>query len=362
MTKVIICVTNDLISDQRVHKVSQSLLEKNYDVTLVGRKLKNSSNITRKYNTLRFRLLFNKGFLFYASYNIRLFFFLIFSKYKIYISNDLDTLPACYYASKIKKSKLIFDSHELFSEVPELINRKFVKNFWLKIEKKIYPKLKYCYTVCDSIANIYNQKYKTDFKVVRNIPLCKNNINENSNSNNEKIILYQGSVNIGRGLKEIIDAMQFINNAILLIVGTGDIYQDLVEYTKTNKLNKKVFFKGRVKFEDLLEITRTADLGISLEQNLGLNYYYSLPNKIFDYIHSNVPILASDLPEIKNIILKYNVGELVNDFSQKNLAYQVNNLLGNNNKLDEFKKNTKLAAKELCWQNEVKTILDMLNL
>ncbi len=361
MKKVAICVTNDLVADQRVNKVASTLSNNNFDITLIGRKLKNSLQVNRKYKTTRFKLLFNKGFLFYANYNIRLFFYLLFSDFDIILANDLDSLTACYYAAKIKKKQIVYDSHELFTEVPELINRKFVKNFWTKIEKHILPKLKNTYTVCRSIANIYNKKYGTNFCVVRNIPVCNNNKNITKNNSDKKIIIYQGAVNIGRGLKEIINAMQFIDNAILLIIGDGDILQDLKKIVTTKKLSNKIEFKGKIPFDKLKEITQTADLGISLEQNLGLNYYYALPNKIFDYIHSGIPVLASDLPEIRNIIKKYNVGELVNDFSTEALSTKINNLLNNDEKLNIYKQNTKLAAKELCWQTEEKNILKIFN-
>lgn len=359
MKKIAICVTNDLVADQRVNKVATTLLNNNFNVTLIGRKLKNSLPINRDYKTKRFKLLFNKTFLFYANYNIKLFFYLLFSDYDIIIANDLDTLPACYYISKIRKKQIVYDSHELFTEVPELNNRKFVKNFWTKIEKHILPKLKNTYTVCQSIADIYNKKYNTNFKVVRNIPICDNTKTlKINNKNNTKIILYQGAVNIGRGLEEIITAMPYID-AKLIIVGHGDILQNLKKLTNNLKLDNKVEFKGKIPFYKLKQITQTADLGISLEQNISLNYYYALPNKIFDYIHSNVPVLASDLPEIKKIITKYQVGELINNFSKESISKQINNMLNNNEKLNFYKKNTIKATKELCWQTEEKIIINI---
>ncbi|HKJ05832.1 MAG TPA: hypothetical protein VJ970_00040, partial [Flavobacteriaceae bacterium] len=156
MKKVVVSVTNDLSSDQRVHKICTSLNNNNFDVLLIGRKLRNSKAISRKYKTKRFNLLFNSGFLFYAEYNIRLFFYLLFIKKNILVANDLDTLLANYLASTITKCKLIYDSHELFTEVPELTNRPFVKHVWITIEKWIFPKLKTVYTVNSEIAEIYS--------------------------------------------------------------------------------------------------------------------------------------------------------------------------------------------------------------
>ena len=170
LKRVIVSVTNDLVTDQRVGKTCAVLTEMGFKVLLVGRKLKKSNSIQREYEVKRFRLLFNKGFLFYAEYNLRLFFFLLFSKKNLLFSNDLDTLVPNYLISKIQKKKLIFDSHELFSEIPELENRKRVKNFWLAIEKKIIPKLKNIITVSDSIKEHYQSLYGVNVSVVRNIP------------------------------------------------------------------------------------------------------------------------------------------------------------------------------------------------
>ena len=142
MQKIIISVTNDLTTDQRVHKVCISLQKMGFEILLVGRKLQNSLPLDRNYQTHRIQLLFNKGFLFYAEYNLRLFFYLLFKKKEIVLANDLDTLLPNYLVSKLQKKKLVYDSHELFTEVPELINRPKTQKIWLKIEQKILPKLK----------------------------------------------------------------------------------------------------------------------------------------------------------------------------------------------------------------------------
>jgi len=131
LKRILISVTNDLTTDQRVEKTCEALSEIGYDVLLVGRKLKKSLPIQRNYMTIRFRLLFNVGFLFYAEFNIRLFIFLLFTKKDLLFSNDVDTLLPNYIISKLQNKKLVFDSHELFSEIPELVHKKRVKNVWL---------------------------------------------------------------------------------------------------------------------------------------------------------------------------------------------------------------------------------------
>ncbi len=105
LKRIIVSVSNDLATDQRIEKICATLQELNYDILLVGRKLKNSLPLYRNYKTKRIHLFFNKGFLFYAEYNIRLFFLLLFSKKEILLANDLDTLLPNFLVSIIQKKK-----------------------------------------------------------------------------------------------------------------------------------------------------------------------------------------------------------------------------------------------------------------
>lgn len=353
MKKIIVSVTNDLTTDQRVDKVCHSLLKLNFEVLLVGRHLPNSVSIQRDYQTYRFKLFFNKGLLFYAEYNLRLFFFLFFHKKDMLLSNDLDTLLANFLVSKIQNKKLVYDSHELFTEVPELVNRKKTQQIWLSIEKQILPKLKNTYTVCQSIADYYNQKYQTDFKVVRNIPIY--NKLENSYKNSEvKTIIYQGAINMGRGLELMIETMRYLDNYQFLIVGDGDITHDIKTLITKNNLDHKIKLLGKKTPQELKQITPIADLGISIEEDLGLNYRYALPNKLFDYIHATVPVLVSDLPEMKRIVLDYKIGSIIYDRNPQSIAKQIKVFLNNNQ--TSIKEHLKKAALNLQWQKEEKVL------
>ena len=354
--QIIVSVTNDLVADNRVHKVCTSLEEMGFGVLLVGRKLKNSQPINRSYLTHRMRLCFTKGAFFYTEYNFRLLLFLLFRKADVLLANDLDTLTANYFASKIKRVPVVYDSHEYFTEVPELIDRPRVKQFWEWLESRMLPNLKHCYTVCDSIAAVYHEKYGASFKVVRNIPVSKNRLQLIENENQPKIILYQGAVNIGRGLEQAIKAMHFIEGAQLVIAGDGDIKQQLEELVRTEKLENKVRFTGRLSIDELAELTPTADLGLSIEEDLGLNYRFALPNKLFDYIGAGVPVLVSDLPEMKAIVEKYDIGAICNSHDHRNLANAVNEALNNSDKIKTWKTNLIQTSQELTWENEAEVL------
>ncbi|MBI9053615.1 MAG: glycosyltransferase [Bacteroidales bacterium] len=359
--KIYLAVTNDLVTDNRVHKIATTLLKSGANLTLIGRiKEKNTPNLSRQYNTKRFKLIFKKGPCFYLEYNIRLFVFLLFRRFDIVVANDLDTLLGSYCASKIKSKHLVYDSHEYFTEVPELYDRKFPKKVWMFIERLILPKIKSSYTVSGSIAETYNKLYNIDMEIVRNVPyfLDKRNLNSNS-TNDTNQILYQGSLNLGRGLEHVIDAMQFIHNAKLTIIGDGDITYQLKERIETKKLQDKVELKGRIPFEELMNETQKADLGIALEENLGLNYYYALPNKLFDYIQAGVPVIVSPFPEMQKIVNQYEIGTVYNHKNPKELAKKIDEIFELKNRYQKWKDNTKIAAKDLCWENEEKILIKL---
>ena len=355
--KIIVSVTSDLVSDNRVHKVCNTLQNMGFTVLLVGRKLPESLPVeNRAYAVKRFSLIFHKGPQFYAAYNFRLFFFLIFSKFDLLLANDLDALPANFLASKIKNKALVYDSHEYYTEVPELIDRPKVKKVWEWLESKMLPNLKTAYTVCNSIAEIYTGKYGTPFKVVRNIPLSSKKHLKKNIENDEKIILYQGAVNIGRGLNQAISAMKYVENAKLVIAGDGDIKTELESLVVKKNLLNKVEFIGRLTIEELSELTPQADLGLSIEEDLGLNYRFALPNKLFDYIQARVPVLITNLPEMAAIVDKYKIGEITNSLEPEHLAIKINDALNNREKRKIWAENLPLAATELTWENEEKVI------
>lgn len=356
--RISVSVINDLVTDQRVHKVCTTLTEAGHEVSLIGRGFRDSKPLQRKYKTYRMRLLFKRSFVFYAEYNIRLFLHLLFTKTDLLLSNDTDTLVANFLVSKLRNKPLVFDAHEMFPEVPEVVNRKRVKAVWTKIEDWIFPKLKYAYTVCQSIAEEYNKKYGIAMKVVRNIPFASQVAPPHKpiESDGRKIILYQGAVNIGRGIEWVMDAMPYLDDFVFYIVGDGDILSELKQKAKEQCMEDRVVFTGRVPFEDLPAYTACADIGVNLLENRGLNYYYSLPNRIFDFIRNNIPILANNFPEIKRIVEQYDLGILVDETTPEYLAEKIKELHIKGKNAKGFA----LANKELCWENEAETILRMI--
>ncbi len=347
-----ISVTNDLVTDQRVHKIASFLSDKHIDVILIGRKFRHSMPVKREYKTKRFHMLFNKNIWFYAEYNIRLFFFLLFKNFDFLVANDLDTLPANHLISVLKKKPLVYDSHEYFTEVPELLSKKTIKKIWKAVECAILPKIPVSYTVSQSIADEYKKLYGINIHVVRNLPVKSKKIiipGYPLKLPDNKIIIYQGSLNINRGLENMIHAMHYLKDWTFVIIGTGDIEKELKTLVHEQKLESSVWFLGTVPFDELPYYTQKADIGISLEENAGLNYYYALPNKLFDYIQAKIPVLCSNMKEMAALVNHYNIGKITETLNPHVIARKINSIQANDY---AWKKNLDKAANELCWENE----------
>ena len=366
MKKAIISVTNDLSTDRRVHRTCMTLVKLGFEVLLVGRKRKKSLSLeTREYNTKRMFLLFEKGFLFYAEYNFRLFLFLLFRRCNLLVANDLDTLLPNYLIKIIKKINLVYDSHEYFTGVPELEKRKFVRTFWKKIECWIFPKLTDIITVNDSIAGLYKKEYGKELSIVRNIPpiLKQNKLkskNELGIDESKFIIILQGTgINIDRGAEEAVLSMQFVENAIMYIVGDGDVIGVLKELTIKKNLEQKIKFIPKQPMDKLFQYTVHADIGLTLDKDTNINYRFSLPNKLFDYIHAGVPVLASSLVEVEKIIHKYKVGYIIENHTPEHIAEKLNNIIIDKVNLKIIKENCIIASQSLNWETEENKLIDV---
>ncbi len=360
MPKIICTVTTDLTYDQRMIRICTSLVEMGYEVLLVGRERPSSIDLEPKiYQQKRIKCWNDKGKLFYLEYNLRLFYFLIFTKFDAICSIDLDTILPGFYISKYKKKTCIYDAHEYFSELPEVINRPKVQRIWKKIESLTIPRLQHCYTVGKGIAEIFEKQYGTTFEVIRNVPFKRNILmtsQEKDLKNEKKIIFYQGALNEGRGLEAVISAMQEIDEAELWLAGEGDLSDALRDLAEEKKVTNKVRFLGYIKPRDLVALTAKAYLGLNLLENKGLNYYYSLANKTFDYIQANVPAIHMNFPEYQSINSSYQVALLIDDLKVKTVVKALKVLLNNQTLYQELQLNCEKAAPVFVWEKEAKKL------
>ncbi len=357
MRRAIVCVTNDLGTDNRVHRTCVVLRELGWDVLLVGRELPGSLPLQRPYGTQRMKLLFRKGALFYAEFNLRLFLLLIQRKAGLIVANDLDTLLASFLAARLKGSELVYDSHEYFTEVPELQGRA-ARRVWLGLERWIFPKLRHVITVNESIAQAYRSRYGIDLTVVRNIPMHRELgplplRRELDLPEDRFILILQGSgINVQRGAEEAVLAMRELPDCLLLLVGGGDAWPVLERLVQEHGLQDRVRLLPRMPYERMMQYTRNADLGLSLDKDTNLNYRYSLPNKLFDYFRAHIPALVTDLPEVAGIVRRYNAGVVIPAPDPARIAAEVKALMGDEQRRAALRQNAIFAAASLDGERE----------
>ena len=352
--KIIMAVTNDLVSDQRVQRISESLALEGYQVTVVGRN--SPRNPKGQFHTSiicdRLSIPVKAGWIFYAWYNVRLFFYLLFSRVDLLCANDADTLLAVGLVSQIRGIPFVYDSHEYFCEVPELAHKPFVKKTWHSIQKYFVPKASACMTVGAALAEELNKVFGRKFYIVRNAAKKRPSIQ----SQKLPILLYQGVLNKGRGLEQCIDAMGTLTDLELWILGRGDIEDQLKQQVQQKNLTN-VKFLGFIPPEDLREFTNQAWLGLNLLDATSLNYHFSLANKWFDYLQAEVVSLHMALPEYVNLQQEFGVGILLDQLSSATIAQVVGNIQRDSNIYDGQLRQIRLAKNQLTWENESQVLV-----
>ena len=354
MKKIYFTVTNDLNLDQRMHRICTSLAENNYAVTLVGRELPGSLPLSpKKYSQHRLHCWFKKGKLFYVEFNFRLSLFLLLKKMDAVCAIDLDTIHPCWLVSWLKNIPRIYDAHELFTEMKEVISRPAIKRLWDKAEKKMVPKFKLGYTVSNGIADEFHKRYGVQYEVIRNVPVL---LNEEPVSTTEKFILYQGAVNEGRAFESLIPAMKTVK-CKLVICGDGNFMPQLKKLVAENGVSDKIEIKGWTKPEELRRITQQALMGIAISEKEGLNQWLALPNKFFDYLHAGIPQIAMNFPEYREINKQYEVAVLLDNTFPGTVSAAINSLIQDEEKRNRITRNCHAAKQELNWQREEKKLL-----
>jgi glycosyltransferase involved in cell wall biosynthesis len=354
MKTIILTVTNDLTYDQRMIRICTSLADNGFRVILTGRKLRNSVPLSaRPFEQVRLFCFFQEGKKFYAEYNTRLFFFLLKQRVDCICAIDLDTILPCYLASVLKRIPRVYDAHELFCEMKEIVTRPSIYKTWKLIEKWLVPKFKNGYTVNQPIAEEFRKMYGVEYIVVRNIPPF---IADSLPAEPGDFLLYQGSVNEGRSFESLIPAMKQVNST-LVICGDGNFMTQCRFLVEKHGLHEKVLFKGKLTPDELKSFTKKARAGITLFDNKGLSNYLSLANRFFDYIHAGIPQLGVNYPAYREINNLYEVAVLIDDLTPESIAYECNRLLYDKNLYDSLRQNCITARKLFTWQNEEKTLV-----
>src|ERR1700749_4002602 len=217
--RVVIAVISDLVTDQRVNKVTLTLQGAGYDVLLIGARRRKSLPLApRPYPARRIHMLFQKKIFFYAEFNLRLFLRLLFTKGDIFLGNDLDVLSAVWLAGTLRRKPVFYDTHEYYLGMPELNHRPRTKKIWQRIEAFLFPRIPHIYTICDSFRELYFKDYGKTLGVVRNVPYRQAADSdvplpgdlEDLLPRDKFFLLFQGAgINPERGVEELVLAMRY---------------------------------------------------------------------------------------------------------------------------------------------------------
>jgi len=371
--RIIVTVITDLVTDQRVNKVCTSLSDNGYEVFLIGALWKNSLPLVkRNYKAIRLPMFFHKKVWFYAEFNIRLFFKLLFTKGDIFLGNDLDVMPATFLAARLKRKPVVYDTHEYFLGMPQLNNKPLVKKVWTLTERFIFPRLNHIYTICQSFCDLYYKDYGKKLSYIRNVPMLnvadtgqfehlKKEIEAKLPLNKNLLLLQGTGINIERGGEELVLSMQYLDpeKFHLLIIGGGEVFEILIKMVSDLHLEDRITILPKVPPEVLRYITRKAALGFTLDKPNNINHLYGLPNKIFDYLHAGIPVLSSRLVELEHIIADYEVGAFIENHDPNHIAARIKEIFEQPDTMAKWKANTQKVKKDFNWELEEKKLISI---
>lgn len=360
MKTIVFTVTNDLSYDQRMERTCSALADHGYRVILVGRKHSKSKDLDkRNFQQHRIPCIFTKGKLFYLEYNFKLLWYLLFAKVDIVCSIDLDTILPGYMASTLRSKKLVYDAHEYFTEMEEIVRRPIIKLAWLQLEKFMLKRIKHAYTISNGYATLFKEKYNRDFTVIRNVPRLKSDTAATHTPN--KIIQYQGILNIGRGIEEAIKAVCSLDEYTLRIYGDGPHAEHLKSLAAEYNAGEKVQFMGFVSPQVLREKTMEASIGLTLFSKTGLHHQHSLANRFFDYIHAGIPQIAVGYSEYEAFNKDFEVALLVPELTAMAVRTSILKLSEDQAYYNRLRQNCVTAAKTNNWQKESEKLIAFYN-
>lgn len=298
------------------------------------------------------------GPMFYALINISIFLKLLFRKYDVICAIDLDTILPCYFISKIRRKKLIFDAHEYFTEVPELHGRKSVRKVWQKIADFTLPKIAYNYTVGKQLGEIFSEQYGQPYETIMNIGELRKspNLTRDIKMPSRKKLVYLGALNSGRGIELAIEAVAEMPDLDLLLIGSGDLDTSLMQKVKELGIEQQVEFLGFVSPDELSKHLSEAWVALNLLEPKSKSYYYSLANKFFDYMHCEIPSINMNFPEYRAILDKYAFGLTVEEYSVLALKEGIGQYFDN----DLYQKTKEICVQakgEYNWSKEQEKLL-----
>jgi len=276
----------------------------------------------------------------------------------VYHSHDLNTLLLGWFSKRRSGGKLVYDAHELFAELAYV--RGVEKLAFKPLEKRLIHRADAVIVPGEYRGKYLSEKYgiPVPTTVVNCPPLGGRR--RQVGSLREKleiedtmpIIIYTGGYSAGRGLENLVLSALYLDEGVIVFMGWGILEQKLREMVTKNGLWDKVLFTEPVPPEDLVEHIASASVGVAIYQFTSLNNYYASPNKLYEYMHAGLPVVSSDFPALKEIVEGYQLGRTFDPEVPEDIASSINDVLSDERKYDEMRKNALEAAKIFNWENE----------
>ncbi len=282
-------------------------------------------------------------------------------------AHDLNGLMTIYLGSRLTRAKLLYDSHE-FEDGRFTYNQRqihFKRKMKMRLERWLVHRTYGVITVSDTIASELARINGIPKPVVlRNVPPifespATGRLRSSAGwSGDCPVILYQGGLQKGRGIEYLIKGVSMVPEVYLAILGDGPLKENIASLAKELAIEDRLYTPGELAWSTLLEFTLDGTVGTCLYENTCLNNYYSLPNKLFEYLMAGVPVLASDFPDLRQVVLEAQAGIVVDPSNSEKIAAAIRSMLSDRAKLAEMAANARRAALEIYnWEKESQKLL-----
>ena len=365
MIKILHVILSDAQNERRVFNQVRTALRNGYSAEVVGLKTPDVpaqevvSGIPISRLTLRH---WQGGPLKFITFNAKLFRELLHRDFDILHAHDLWVLPGAIAAVKLRKKPIVYDAHEYYRGL-EIFRRKKLSGFvWRVVELLTLRWVDAWIAINTHQAELYQQTFPflTKPVVLMNLPELPDSgelPSVLSFSERKKEVIFQGILKPGRGLPRALEAMRWVQEGKLRIIGDGEIAGQLRELIRLKGLKDRVEMVGTLPWHELIAESNRALAGLVLFQATNLNYRYASPNKFFEYVMAGTPVIASDIPTFREFVQRYPVGVLVDPENPRDIAKAINRLLSNPKEWEFYHQQCLVARREWNWQKQESRLL-----